>query len=90
LVRASVPDSGGYLVLTDTYDPEWSAAVDGRDAQMVRANGLFRAVRLGPGEHTVLFTYVPRRFYAACAVSVATLVALLVACALDRRRRVRA
>src|SRR5262249_50959641 len=89
-VRAAAPDTGGFLVLSDSFAPEWTAVVHGRPAPVLRANGLFRAVRIGPGEHTVRFTYVPRSFYVGGAVSVATVLALFVACALDRRRGLRA
>src|SRR4029079_469713 len=44
-VEASLP-SEGFLVLRDSYDVSWRATVDGQPAEMVRANGLYRAVRL--------------------------------------------
>ena len=47
------------LVVTEAFDEGWSADVDGRPAAVLRANGLFRAVRLGPGEHQVRFRYRP-------------------------------
>lgn len=59
-IRATAPESGGYLVLADSFDPNWSVVVDGEPARMVRAYGLLRAVRLTPGKHEVLFTYEAR------------------------------
>jgi prepilin-type N-terminal cleavage/methylation domain-containing protein len=47
------------LVLRDTYDPAWSAEVDGAPAPIVRANGIQRAVALGAGHHVVRFMYRP-------------------------------
>jgi hypothetical protein len=61
-VRAAVPEAGGYLVLTDTFDPNWSVDVDGRAGRLLRANGLFRAVHLTAGEHRVRFAYSSRPF----------------------------
>lgn len=54
------PD-GGYLVLNDVWHPWWFATVDGQPAEIQHANVLFRAVRVGPGTHTVSFTFEPLR-----------------------------
>ena len=58
-VRAGLPQDG-YLALLDSYDPDWKVDVDGQPAPLMRANGLFRAVHLNPGDHTVTFRYRPR------------------------------
>jgi hypothetical protein len=50
----------GYLMLGDTFYPGWQAWVDGRRAQVLRANYAFRAVHLDAGEHEVRFRYRPR------------------------------
>lgn len=49
----------GLLVLTDTAYPGWRAEVDGQRVRLLRANYVFRAVALGPGEHRVVFRYRP-------------------------------
>jgi hypothetical protein len=64
--------TAAFLVLTDTYYPGWGVRVDGRPAPIYRADGLFRAVRIEPGRHTVVFTYLPDSFLAGIAISVAT------------------
>jgi len=51
-----------YLVLSDTFDPGWSAIVDGRPAPIRPAYVAFRAVFLRAGKHTVVFTYRPAGF----------------------------
>jgi hypothetical protein len=53
-------DSPGYLILTDTHYPGWTAAVDGQEAPIVLANLYLRAVLLEPGEHTVTFQFKPQ------------------------------
>lgn len=47
----------GFAVLLDEWAPGWEAAVDGAPAPLLRADGLFRAVAIGPGEHRVVFRY---------------------------------
>ncbi|MFI5169150.1 MAG: YfhO family protein [Vicinamibacterales bacterium] len=59
LTVATQLQAPGVLVVTEAFDEGWSADVDGRPAAVLRANGLFRAVRLGPGEHQVRFRYRP-------------------------------
>jgi hypothetical protein len=50
--RVSLPVAG-YLVQRESWYPGWRARVDGRDEPVQRADVLFRAVALGPGEHEV-------------------------------------
>ncbi len=58
-----------FLVLTDSYFPEWKAAVDGQPARIVRANQIFRSVQLPAGRHRVVFRYVPVWLYLGVAIS---------------------
>ncbi|MBI4382433.1 MAG: YfhO family protein [Nitrospinae bacterium] len=71
----------GFLVLLDAYFPGWTATVDGKPERVLRANHFYRAVKLGPGEHAVEFSYVPPGFREGLAVSGVTAVVLLVSVA---------
>jgi hypothetical protein len=51
--------SPGYVVLYDPWHPWWSATVDGRSAPVIRANVLFRTVKVPAGRHTVRFQFRP-------------------------------
>ncbi len=79
-VRVEVPGDGGYLTVVDSYDPFWIVEVDGQPGTLLRANGLFRAVRLVPGPHDVRFAYRPTPFYAGLAVTCSVGVLLLLGC----------
>jgi hypothetical protein len=73
VVQAGAGAAGGYLVMLDSFSDDWRATADGHPAAIVRANGLFRAVRLTPGPHVVEFLYRPRAFLIGAAASAAAL-----------------
>jgi hypothetical protein len=58
-----------YLVLSDTFDPGWSARIDNRPAPIRPAYLAFRAVYLPEGSHTVVFTYRPAGFVMGLALT---------------------
>ena len=60
-------DQPSWLVLADTYFPGWQAFdvhSDGTETELpiVRADGNFRAVQIGPGDHTLRWKYSPWSF----------------------------
>ncbi len=88
-LRVAAP-RGGLVVLADLFWPGWRVTVDGAERSMLRVDYLFRGVMVEPGEHDVVFRYVPLRLYVGAATTGATVVALAMAglaVALDRRRR---
>ena len=87
VVRAGAGAGGGYLVVLDSYADDWHATVDGHPARLVRANGLFRGVRLVAGKHTVEFSYRPRAFFWGAAGSAGGLLLTLLLFTLPARRR---
>jgi Bacterial membrane protein YfhO len=51
------------LVLADNYYQDWKVVVDGRPAQLLRANHTLRGVVVPAGAHRVSFTFEPKELY---------------------------
>ena len=76
------------VLLKVSFDPGWTATVDGVTVATQMVAPALVGVAVGPGTHRVVFTYHGYGSYAALfAVAVATLVALGVGPAVWRRRR---
>ena len=68
-----------YLVLSDVYYPGWRATVDGKPAELLRADYVFRAVPVPAGEHTVRLEFAPWTWRAGLWVSIITWIGLGIA-----------
>ncbi len=81
----------GWLVVSDSWDPGWTASLDGRAVDVLPADYALRAVRIPAGAHEVRLTYLPPSFrlgVVVSAVSLAiTLTGLVWTLLLPRRRR---
>jgi hypothetical protein len=66
-----------YLVVADVHYPGWRARVDGRNAELLRADYLFQGVALPAGEHEVTLDFRPASVRRGATISLATF-ALLV------------
>jgi hypothetical protein len=75
VIRAVAPE-GSWLVLSDTWYPGWRVRLDGDETQLYRADYLFRAVWVPPGEHEVEFLYQPRSVVLGAIVSLLAWLAL--------------
>jgi hypothetical protein len=78
IVRVEMAQAG-YLMLADTYYPGWKATVDAEPAEILPADHAFRAVCLGPGEHSVVFEYAPLSFRLGAWTTAASALLLLLA-----------
>jgi hypothetical protein len=70
-------DGAGYLVTRDSHARGWQAAVDGRPAAVLRANGKHRAVAVPAGRHAVELRYRPPNFWLGVCLMAAAGVACL-------------
>jgi hypothetical protein len=58
VVEVEAP-AGGILLLNDVWQPWWRADIDGSDAEILRADVIFRAVVCPRGRHVVRFSFHP-------------------------------
>jgi len=66
-------DENGFLFLSEIYYPDWKAFVDGKEAEIYRADYSLRAVYLEKGKHTVEFIYESKGFNIGSKLSLAAL-----------------
>ena len=67
----------GFLVLSDIDYPGWKATVNGKEAKILKADYLIRAVELFPGKNKVVMKYDPLSFKTGAIISLTTLSILL-------------
>ena len=87
---AAMARAPGLLVLSDSWDGGWKATVDGEAADVLPANGAFRAVALPAGRHIVEFDYKPWPLIVAALASLLGMVGVvggMAALSLRGRRR---
>jgi len=65
--------SPGLFVLSDQWDPDWKATVDGKPSAIHRVDYLMCGVLIGPGVHRIRFTYVPHALEAGIKISTLSL-----------------
>jgi hypothetical protein len=87
LIEASLPGDG-FLILTDLDYPGWQASVDGQSAPIWLADGVFRAVPLSAGAHTVEFAYRPLSWRIGVGISLLSLVICFIIAVGMRRRAI--
>jgi hypothetical protein len=76
LVIDAQPSAPGLLVMSETDYPGWSATVDGRPAELVRADYALRGVALGAGRHRVELRFRSRPTELGLALSLLGLLGL--------------
>lgn len=75
---------GGYLVLLDSFYPGWRVYVDEREQEVLRANGLFKAVFLDPGISQVVFSFEPQSFAWGLRISLISLCVVIIGLCVSR------
>jgi hypothetical protein len=75
----------GLLVVAESWDPGWRAALDGRPAPLLRANHAQMGITLGPGLHRAVLRYRTPGLSLGLALGAAGAVMLLLPWARERR-----
>ena len=52
--------TGGIVVFSEIFYPEWTATVDGKAVELGRVNYVLRALHVDKGHHTVVLTFDPK------------------------------
>src|SRR3990167_4828366 len=71
-------DGNGFLILSDSFSPGWSAKVNGAKAKIYPANINSRAVFLDNGENKIIFEYKLKSLYYFLPISIISLALTLV------------
>ena len=87
-------DAGGsgFLVLSDSYHPDWRATVNGKPVAILRANYIMQAVPVSEGHHRVVFQFSSRTLTVGILTTAAgwlVLAVLLSSCCMAARRSVK-
>jgi Bacterial membrane protein YfhO len=77
----------GLTVVNEALYSGWDAWVDGVKTPIFRANGIFMAVPVVGGHHTVVLEYRPPAFFLGLGISVASALLIVFAAVLGQRRR---
>ncbi|RJR41821.1 MAG: hypothetical protein C4576_17135 [Desulfobacteraceae bacterium] len=63
------PDRKGFVVISDTYHPDWKAYVNDRESQVFRANYVMRAVPVEKGRQVIRLVFKPPLLMAGTIIS---------------------
>lgn len=77
----------GELVLMDSWHPDWTAEVGGKEVQVRKVYGAFRGIELQAGENEVVFYYKSSDLVVGETVSVVMCASLITALLIWRRRK---
>ena len=71
-------NSDSFIVFSEIYYPlGWQAAINGKSAEIVRANYVLRALKVPKGKHAIEFTFAPKAYHTGDKVILASSIILL-------------
>ncbi len=70
-------DTDCWMVLSDTWHPQWVAEMGGVEVEILKANNAYRTLRIPQGEHMLIFRYFPKDFLIGLYISTFILIILM-------------
>ncbi|MFQ5836206.1 MAG: hypothetical protein ACE5HR_09845, partial [bacterium] len=67
-----------FLVISQTYFPQWKAFVDGTETALFRVNGLIQGVKVDPGASRVELVWKSTAFVLGCWLAAIGMILIIV------------
>ena len=64
--------SGGLAIFSEIYYPDWKATIDGKEATILRADYILRALEVPAGKHSIEFRFEPKAYTVGNKVTTAS------------------
>jgi uncharacterized membrane protein YfhO len=74
-------------VLSENWDPGWTATIDGEEVDVLRVNHTLRGIFVEPGQHEIVMEYKATLAEASLLFYLVPIAALLAIPLIGRRRR---
>ena len=80
-------EENSYMLCTIPYDAGWNVTVDGKKAEVFTTLGNYMLFEITPGEHVIELKFIPQGLYIGIAVSVVTILLLLLIFGISQVRK---
>lgn len=67
----------GFLVIGDSYNPNWKANIDNKSIKIFEVNGALRGIFIPKGNHKITFEYWPKSFDIGLKITIVCIIILI-------------